>query len=130
MSKILNALLVGAALFATPAVARRDTPDVQLQKLLAGRTSGTPVSCINLGSATNSTIIDKKAIVYRVGSRLYVNTPDNASGLRDDDILVTKTYGPQLCSHDVVHLVDRGGHFPRGFVMLGKFVPYSKPPKS
>ncbi|HEX8301434.1 hypothetical protein [Sphingomonas sp.] len=131
MLNIIHSLLLGAAFLATPAIATtRDDPDAELQKLLAGRSAGMPVSCIGQGSATNVTVIDGKALVYRVGSRLYVNTPDNAARLRDDDILVTRTFGSQVCSHDVVHLVDRGSQFPRGFVMLGKFVPYSKPAKA
>jgi hypothetical protein len=35
-----------------------------------------------------------------------------------------------LCSIDVVHLIDRTSRFERGFVGLGKFVPYVKPGKS
>jgi hypothetical protein len=128
MSDIMKSLLLGTALFATPVLAatRENNPDTELQKMLAGRSSGAPVSCISLRSASNVTVIDRKAIVYRVGGRLYVNTPENPADLRDDDILVTKTFGSQLCNHDVVHLVDRGSQFTRGFVMLGKFVPYSR----
>lgn len=79
-------------------------------------------------SGVNSTqIIDGKAIIYRDGSRLYVNVPrSGADTLRDDDILVTRTFGSQLCSIDMVRLIDRSSRFPRGFVSLGQFVPYTK----
>lgn len=129
MKKILSTLCVGAALLAAPALAaHRDTPDVQLQKLLAGRVAGTPVDCITLSAITDSQIIDGKAIVYRSGSRLYVNEPrSGASSLDNDDILVTRTFGSRLCSIDSVRMVDRMAGFPRGFVILGKFVPYTKP---
>lgn len=125
---MLRSILIAAVALATPAVAaRRDTPDVQLQKALAGRVAGTPTDCISLTGVDSSQIIDGKAIIYRVGSRLYVNEPTAAAeSLRDDDILVTETFGSQLCSIDVVHLVDRASRFPRGFVSLGKFVPYTK----
>ena len=129
MTKLIKILLLGAAVIAAPATAaHRDSPDVQLQKLLAGRVAGPPVDCINLSAVTSSVIIKGKAIVYRSGSRLYVNEPrSGASSLDDDDVLVTRTVGSQLCSIDSVKLIDRSSRFQRGFVILGKFVPYTKP---
>ena len=126
---MLKTMLLAAVAIATPAVAaHRDTPDVQLQKVLDGRVAGKPVNCISLSDANSSQIINGKAIIYRVGGRLYVNEPQSgAASLRDDDILVTRTFGSQLCSIDMVRLVDRASRYPRGFVSLGKFVPYTKP---
>jgi hypothetical protein len=125
---MLKLMLLAAVTLASPAIAaRRDAPDVQLQKMLAGRVAGKPVNCISLSGSNSSQIIDGKAIVYRVGSRLYVNEPrSGAQSLHRDDILVTRTIGSQLCSIDTVRLIDRGSRFPRGFVSLGQFVPYSK----
>jgi hypothetical protein len=126
---MLKAMLLAAVAIATPAVAaHRDGPDVQLQKALNGRVAGKPVNCISLTNANSSQIIDGRAIIYRVGGRLYVNEPQSgAASLRDGDILVTRTFGLQLCSIDTVRLIDRGSRFPRGVVFLGPFVPYSKP---
>jgi len=131
MTSLVKTLIVGASLIAAPAVAApRDTPEVQLQKLLAGRTAGAPVDCISLFPSNSSQIIKGKAIVYHVGSKLYVNEPrSGAESLDDDDILVTKVFGSQLCSIDTVNLVDRSSRFQRGFVILGKFVPWTKPKK-
>ena len=125
---MLKLMLLAAVTLANPAIAaRRDAPDVQLQKMLVGRVAGKPVNCISLSGSNSSEIIDGKAIVYRVGSRLYVNEPrSGAQSLHRDDILVTRTTGSQLCSIDTVRLIDRGSRFPRGFVSLGQFVPYSK----
>ena len=76
MSKILKTLILAAAALAvTPVSAKRDDPDTQLAKMLAGREAGKPVNCIFLSSGTSSTIIEGRAIVYRSGSRLYVNVP-------------------------------------------------------
>lgn len=129
MSKLLTILCLGAATIAAPVLAgERQSPEMRLQKLLDGRVAGKPVDCINLSSVSSSQVIDGKAIVYRVGSRLYVNQPrSGANQLDDDDVLVTRTFGSQLCSIDTVHLVDSATRFPRGFVQLGQFVPYSKP---
>ena len=132
MTNLFKSLVFGAALAAAPSAvaAPRDTPDQQLLKLIAGRVAGKPVDCISLNTSQSSTVIDHTAIVYRVGSRLYVNVPrSGADQLDDDNILLTKTFSSQLCSIDTVHLIDRTSRFPRGFVMLGQFVPYTKPPK-
>lgn len=128
MPKLIPSLILGAALAVAPASAiARDTPDAQLAKLLDGRVAGKPTDCISLNTARSSRIIEGKAIVYEVGSRLYVNVPrSGADTLRDDDLLVTKTIGSQLCRMDAVNLVDRSARFPRGFVVLGDFVPYTK----
>lgn len=128
MLNIIKTLLIGAAVVATPALAvGRDSPEVQMQKLLAGRTADAPVSCISLTRARSSHVIPGQAIVYRSGSKLYVNRPSSgAESLDDDSILVTRTIGSQLCRGEAVNLVDRASRFQRGFVILGDFVPYSR----
>ena len=119
-----------AALAAIPATAsarEKLAPEEQLAKLLEGRVAGEPQNCIPLSMARSSQVIDKTAIVYRVGSTLWVNRPEGgASSLDDDDILVTKLSGSQLCSIDTVQLHDRSSHMYSGFVSLGKFVPYRR----
>ena len=129
MTKILNIFALSCAvLSAAPALARhRDDPSTQLAKVIGDRVAGKPTNCISLSWVGSSQIIAGKAIVYRVGSKLYVNEPrSGADSLDEDDILVTNTTGSQLCSIDIVHLVDRTSRFPRGFVSLGQFVPYEK----
>ncbi|WP_260596600.1 hypothetical protein [Sphingomonas endolithica] len=97
-----------------------------MQKVLAGRVAGKPTDCISLSSVNSTQIIDGRAIIYKAGGKVYVNEPrSGAETLRDDDILLTQTFGSQLCSIDSVKLLDRGARFQRGFVTLGKFVPYS-----
>ena len=66
------------------------------------------------------------ALVYRSGSTLYVNKPRNPEDLDSDDILVIQPSGGQLCRLDMVHTVDRMGHFTTGFINLGDFVPYRR----
>lgn len=105
------------------------TPPQRLEKLLDGRVPGKPVSCISTYDARDMTIYDKTAIVFRSGGTVYVNRPQNADQLDSNDILVTKTFGTQLCRLDIVKTLDRGGRFETGFINLGEFVPYRKPPK-
>lgn len=104
------------------------TPEQKLERLLKGRVAGNPVNCIGLRNAESSQIIDRTAIVYRSGGTLYVNRPRiGADALDDNVILVTRITGSQLCSIDLVDLIDRNSHFQRGSVSLGEFVPYRKP---
>jgi len=129
VSAIAASMVASAALLAAPAVQAKPklTGEEQLAKMLEGREAGEPVNCIPLSQATTTTVIPKTAIVYRVGSTLYVNRPTNAELLDDDDILVTRLFGSQLCSVDTVQLHDRfGGNMWRGFVGLREFVPYKK----
>jgi len=134
MRKIIS-LALGVTILATaPSLAaNRPNPkaEAELAKAIAGRIEGKPVDCIYLRDIRSSRIIDGTAILYETSNRkLYVNRPDSGhSSLRRDDILVTNTHSPQLCSIDIVRLVDSGAWFERGFVGLGKFVPYTKPPK-
>lgn len=117
-----------AAALAAPAVAApKLTPEQQLAKALEGRAAGKPVSCIDPRTNSSTQIIDKTAILYGSGRTIYLQRPDNASSLRDDDILVTELRGSgMLCDIDVVKLHERSGGWYRGFVGLNKFVPYTR----
>ncbi|MGE4302538.1 MAG: hypothetical protein AB7E24_00735 [Novosphingobium sp.] len=128
MKKATLFLTAAATLLAAPAVAApRLTPEQQLAKAIEGRVAGKPVDCIDPHFHSNTRIIEKTAIIYGSGRTIYVNRPDNANSLRDDDVLVTELRGSgQLCSVDVVKLHDRSGLWNRGFVSLGKFVPYTR----
>ncbi len=128
MRSLVPVLIAAAALAATPAVAKEKlAPEAQLAKLLEGRTAGEPQDCITLSSVSDSQVIDKTAIVYRIGGTLWVNRPTTgAESLNDDVVLVTKLPTGRLCSIDTVQLHDRTSHFYRGFVGLGKFVPYRR----
>jgi len=125
-------LLAGGvlAVLTAPAISARErlTPDQELAKIIKDRVAGKPVTCINLSQIRSTTIIDKTAIVYDMGGTIYVNRPPYPQSLDDDDILVTKTWGSQLCNVDIVQLASRtGGMWWRGSVGLGEFVPYTKP---
>lgn len=130
----MRALLTAAslALLALPGAAiAGDEPyakgEAKLAKMLEGRVAGEPVRCLPTFSMRESTVIDKTAIVYRAGSKLYVNRPRaGASSLNDDDILLTKLHGSQLCNIDKVDLIDRSSRMWSGFVSLGEFVPYER----
>ncbi|HEY4093400.1 MAG TPA: hypothetical protein VGN46_17955 [Luteibacter sp.] len=132
MSPTIRSLLAFA--FATaaagPALAHKDDPAAQLAKITEGRIAGNPKQCIDLPQVYNTQIIDKTTIAYRIGSTYYVNQlRSGAESLDSNDVMVTKTFGSQLCALDSVKMVDRYGGGLRGFVVLGPFVPYAPPPK-
>jgi len=120
-------LLAASAAQAAPSA----RAEAALARELAGRVAGPPVDCIYLRDIRASRIIDGIAIVYETGGgTLYVNRP--ASGttwLHRDDVMVTDTHSPQLCSVDIVRLRDSGSRMETGSVGLGKFVPYRRPAK-
>ena len=122
--------MVGSISIAAAQSPANQRGEAKLAKTLEGRVPGKPVDCIQLHDIRSSRIIDGTAILYDTGNKLYLNRPSSgASSLDDNDVLVTDTHSPQLCSVDVVHLYDNASHMPDGFVGLGKFVPYTKPPK-
>lgn len=98
----------------------------RLAKALEGRVAGEPVKCLDLNRITSSTIYDRTAIVYKVGSTLYVNRPKNGlNSLRSNDIMVTRTNINQICDIDTIQMRDQTG-FMTGVVFLDTFVPYEK----
>jgi hypothetical protein len=123
---MIKTITLAAAALGSAAVAAPIAPEARLERLLEGRTPGKPVNCINLRDIRSTEIVDGTAIVYRVGGKLYVNRPRNADTLRRDDIMVTNSFGSQLCRIDVVNTIDRTALFPTGFVNLSEFVPYTK----
>lgn len=130
MRPLIATIVAAAALAVVPtsSFAREKlAPEAKLAKLLEGRVAGEPEDCISLSQARSSQVIDGTAIVYRVGSTLWVNRPEGgAASLDDDDILVTRLITDRLCSIDTVELRDRSSHFYSGFVSLGEFVPYRR----
>jgi hypothetical protein len=127
----MKLILAALALVGTtgPAIARDKDPErgeAALAKILKDRVAGKPVSCLPLTNLGSSQIVNRTAIVYESGGKLYVNRPSNADMLSDDDILVTRTTIGELCRMDAVNLVSRTGHYQHGFVVLSQFVPYAK----
>ncbi|WP_238147056.1 hypothetical protein [Rhizorhabdus dicambivorans] len=113
---------------ALPVQAARLAPEARIAKELNGRVAGKPVDCIPLRQIQSTQIFERTAILYKLGSTWYLNRPASGANFLDrDDILVTDTHSPNLCSIDIVRLLDSGSHIQSGSLGLGKFVPYTKP---
>ena len=126
--------LASLALPATAMANKASAPNYEekLAKILKGRTAGKPVDCINQQLVRSTRVINRTAIVYEMSNgTYYVNRPNSgANFLRDDLVLVTSTHNMQLCSIDVVHLVDNSHGMTMGSLGLGKFIPYPRPAKT
>jgi hypothetical protein len=129
MGSMLRGVVVVATLAAASSAVANPAGEARLAQRLEGRAAGKPVDCIRLSDVRGSEVIDGVAIVYEMpGGRLLVNRPRSGAGsLRSADILLTRTVAGELCAPDAVELVDSLSYFPRGFVSLGAFVPYTKP---
>ena len=129
MRRIASAVAIAAtalSLTLAPAAGAKEklTGEEKLAKMLEGRTAGEPRNCLSSHALDRMTVINDTAIVYRDGRTLWVNVPRNAQDLDDDDVMVTRQFGTQLCKQDTVTTMDRMGGFFNGVVFLGDFVPY------
>jgi hypothetical protein len=102
-----------------------------LDKQLAGKVAGEPVTCLNSNSRTYETIrVSDDILLYRASGKLvYRNTlSGSCPGLaRDNDIMVVRSYGTGTCRGDFFHLVDRTSGIRGPTCVFGDFVPYRKP---
>ncbi len=127
--RLIKAIAGASFLLASVAAVAAVDHEADLHKMLGNRVqAGPPVDCLNIGTITNSYVVDHTAILYEVaGGDMYVNRPQTgAASLDRNKVLVTDTHIPQLCSVDTVTLVDSTTGIQSGFVGLGEFVPYKK----
>ena len=101
----------------------------RLDKELAGKIAGKPMTCISTFNAENMVRISDDILLYRVSGNLVYknNLRSSCPGLgRDSDIVVMEQFGGQKCRGDLVRLVDRTSGIPGPVCSLGEFVPYRK----
>lgn len=128
MKKSILALPVLAAMAATltfsaaPANSKAEKFEV--------REAGEPISCISLRNIKDTDIIDNSTIDFKMaGGKTYRNTlRHSCSGLKSEDRFTYRVSGSQLCSVDMIHVLeDWGGRLERGAgCSLGKFQPVER----
>ncbi|WP_128891207.1 hypothetical protein [Erythrobacter sp. HKB08] len=132
----IETLTLAAALCAAPAYAdnhgdkadKDSKGEAELAELLEGYVAGEPVDCLSRHERDRMQIIDRTAIVYRDGDTIYVNRPRGAGFLDKWDVPVFRVYGTtKICRNDQVELVDRATRMAGPVIVLGDFVPYTKP---
>ena len=127
MRKLLPLLAGTLLLGAASAQAEPVNREAELARALEGRVAGEPVDCISLNRVRSTRVIPGTAIIYEVGNTLYVNRPRaGARSLDRWDALVSRPFGNQLCSVDVIQLYDTSSRITHGAVFLDEFVPYRR----
>ncbi|MBK6707084.1 MAG: hypothetical protein IPG54_06200 [Sphingomonadales bacterium] len=107
----------------------RDKEAKILEKELKGKVADEPRNCISNSSNVSAIRISDDTLLYRESRRtVYMNKlRSTCPGLtRGDDIMVVETYSGQLCSGDLIRLVDRTSGIQGSICSLGEFVPYKK----
>jgi hypothetical protein len=123
----LAIVAAAASLVSAPIEAARPSGEERLAKLIEGRSAGVPKDCIFTPGNRNLTIIDKTAIVYKQGDRVWVNRTAYPEDIDENDILVIRRFSPtNLCRQDMITLADRTTGMFTGAIFLTDFVPYEK----
>jgi hypothetical protein len=89
-------------------------------------------SCVSIAAIRESRVIDDNAIDFHMrDGRIYRNTlPHRCPSLGFEQAFTYSTSLTQLCSTDIIRVVQQGGGPQLGASCgLGKFVPYTPPAK-
>jgi hypothetical protein len=124
---LLAGCMVGDADSSPAPIAEKDAK--LLAKELKGKVAGKPQSCISRFGNDNIIRISDDMLLFRESGRLVYQNKlrGRCPGLaRDDDVIVTESFGGQTCSGDIIRLVDRFSGIPGPVCGLGEFIPYRK----
>ena len=130
----LPLFLIAAALTACstgPQPGRTAEAEAHLNKLLAGKAPGKPISCLAHYRSNDMVVIDDNTVVFKNGRTVYRN--DFQGGACSNlgsafYALVTRTSGGLgLCRGDIAEILDTSSGMTVGSCVLGDFVPYSGP---
>lgn len=99
----------------------------KLDRKLAGRVAGEPVSCITqMRGRSDYTAISDDILIYEVGSTVYVNQPYNGCRGAENNAIISSRPTSQLCSGEILEVRDLTSGTSYGSCALGKFTPYRK----
>jgi hypothetical protein len=125
------ALLLLGGCATTEATREMDARQSQrLERELAGLSPGAPMHCLRRDQA-NEIRTFQGTILYVAGrNRIYRNdVVGGCAGLARGDIVVSKTFGGEYCSGDIIETRAPngiGGANFTGSCSLGEFVPYTR----
>jgi hypothetical protein len=112
-------------------VARSPQAEAHLEKLLAGRTAGPPISCLPDFRSNDMVVIDDSTVLFRDGRTTYRNDFQGGScsnlGSGNYALLTRRVGGIGLCRGDIAEVRDLTNGFTVGSCAIGDFVPYTKP---
>lgn len=114
-----------------PQPARSAQAENHLQKLLAGRVPGKPITCLADYRTKEIVVIDDRTVLYRDGRTYYRNDFQGGRcanlGAGFNALLTNRFGGTGLCRGDIAQVVDLTSGFTVGSCTLGDFVPFTKP---
>ncbi|MBT2186276.1 hypothetical protein [Sphingobium nicotianae] len=108
-----------------PQLGVREAKD--LERLLAGKVAGAPVSCISSYDSSKLQVLGDNILVYRVNKDLLYrnNLQGSCHGLAQGDTLVmNRLDASQYCRGDIAHVVNLTSGSMTGSCALGDFIPY------
>ena len=124
--KPLHTICLAAIPFAL-AACNQERPSDRQAVAPAAKIVGNAEACVNLNQLRESRIRDDGTIDFiRSGNRAWRNSlPQSCPGLKSADAFTYKTSLSQLCSTDIIYVLERtGGSLQRGAGCgLGQFVP-------
>ncbi|GAC1579610.1 MAG: hypothetical protein NVS3B5_12840 [Sphingomicrobium sp.] len=127
----LAATLGGCASTVEQPYQRTARQENDLGRALAGKVAGRPVDCLQSFRSGDMQVIDDNTILFRDGSRTYVQSPIGGCAPLGSGhyTLVTRSFGGSgLCRGDIARVVDlTGGGMTVGSCSLNSFVPFERP---
>ncbi|WP_417595231.1 hypothetical protein [Parasphingorhabdus sp.] len=125
MIVIASALAAGSIAFAAEKASKDDKYEIRM--------IDEPKNCITRSSIRSTDVIDDQTIDFKMNNGdIYRNIlPQKCSGLGFEKAFSYKTSTNQLCSVDIIHVLDQtaGRIETRGACGLGKFQKIEKTPK-
>jgi len=122
---IASALAAGSIAFAAEKASKDDKYEIKM--------IGEPKNCITRSSIRSTDVIDDQTIDFKMNNGdIYRSIlPHKCSGLGFEKAFSYKTSTNQLCSVDIIHVLDQtaGRIETRGSCGLGKFQKIEKIPK-
>ena len=117
--------LVGCAT-QPPAPTRTVEAQAEFNKLVAGKTAGKPMTCLQHYRADDMVRIDESTVAFKQGRQVYVNHLIGSCSNLDSSsyALVTRSNGTGLCRGDIAHVQDVSTGTIVGSCAIGDFVPY------
>ncbi|KTT70886.1 hypothetical protein NS334_11610 [Sphingomonas endophytica] len=108
------------------ATSRADKDRVAYEKLLAGKTPGKPLDCIDTRRTRPQLTAYGDKLIYRVSRKLvYVtDTGGGCEAVSRGDTIITRQFQTQLCRGDIARTVNLPAGIPSGSCAMGAFVPY------
>ena len=125
---LMTAALAGCATGPQP-IARNHDGEAHLQRLLAGKVAGPPVTCLPSARTDEMIVVDDDTIAFRVGNRVYVNNVTAGCSQMDSPgaTLVFRNVGGGTghCRGDIATVTYLSSGTSMGSCVLGEFVPYA-----